>query len=116
MGMAPGEFLNRWFEHVPPRGLRMIRRSGVYSNSCGDVRAKIGQQLAGESAELPTAAASGVCPLDREQCPLCNTEVAVRLVFRPFADYVPVVFPSHPQIQWSRGHPEDSHPASTQTQ
>lgn len=115
LGMAPGEFLSRWFEHVPPRGLRMIRRSGVYSNSCGDVRAKIREQLAGESAELPTAAASGVCPLDREQCPLCNTDVVVRFVCGPIADCVPVVFPSHLQIQLSRGHPEDSHTASTQT-
>lgn len=93
----------------------MIRRSGVYSNSCGDVRAKIREQLAGESAELPTAAASGVCPLDREQCPLCNTDVVVRFVCGPIADCVPVVFPSHLQIQLSRGHPEDSHTASTQT-
>ena len=33
MPLSPHDFLTRWFEHVPPRGLRMIRRSGCYSNS-----------------------------------------------------------------------------------
>ena len=34
MKLSPHDFLTRWFEHVPPKGLRMIRRSGVYANNC----------------------------------------------------------------------------------
>jgi len=34
MKLTPDKFLNRWFEHVPPRGLRTIRHSGLYANSC----------------------------------------------------------------------------------
>ncbi|APZ95705.1 Putative transposase [Fuerstiella marisgermanici] len=32
MRVTPHEFLKRWFEHVPPKGQRMIRRSGLYAN------------------------------------------------------------------------------------
>jgi hypothetical protein len=87
MRLTPHDFLSRWFEHVPPRGLRMIRRSGLYGNSCGDVRKQIREQLAAAScmAATPPAAvaASMVTPLDPEQCPVCNTGVTVRYVSRP---------------------------------
>jgi hypothetical protein len=86
MKLAPHDFLSRWMEHVPPRGLRMIRRSGLYANSMGDVRKRIGEQLAAEhpapAAAPPVVAAAGVTPLDHEQCPVCNTCVKVRFVSR----------------------------------
>ncbi len=86
MKLAPHDFLSRWMEHVPPRGLRMIRRSGLYANSLGDVRKRIGEQLAAEhpapAAAPPVVAAAGVTPLDPEQCPVCNTCVKVRFVSR----------------------------------
>jgi len=81
MRLKPYEFLSRWFEHVPPRGLRMIRRSGLYANCCVELRARICDQLSQtESSEAPQRAANCVTLLDRERCPLCNTEVTV--VFR----------------------------------
>lgn len=91
MTLTPHEFLSRWFEHVPPRGLRMIRRSGLYANSSGDVRTSIREQLAA-SQSVPTTtaatiAASRVIPLDPEQCPVCNTCVSVRAVSRRVADF-----------------------------
>lgn len=86
MRLTPHEFLNRWFEHVPPRGLRMIRRSGLYANCCGEVRAKICVQLSAESSEARHAA-SGICSLDPPRCPVCNTEVVTRTVYRPVTVY-----------------------------
>lgn len=84
MRVSPHEFLTRWFEHVPPRGMRTIRRSGLYANSCAQQRAAISEQLSRteESAE-PKQAASGIRSLDPERCPVCNTEVLTQFVFRP---------------------------------
>jgi hypothetical protein len=82
MRISPHDFLSRWFEHVPPRGLRMIRRSGVYANCSGDVRKSICEQLTQETASAHAAEQSGVAPLDAEVCPLCNTCVTVRFVCR----------------------------------
>lgn len=79
MKLTPHDFLSRWMEHVPPRGLRMIRRSGLYANSLGEVRKRIAEQLA---AAPPVVAAAGVTPLDPAQCPVCNTFVTVRFVSR----------------------------------
>jgi hypothetical protein len=91
MTLTPEEFLTRWFEHVPPRGLRMIRRSGLYANCCRSARQAIRAQLTspGSAAAVaePRAAAAQVCALDPERCPRCNTCVTVRSVYRP-----PVVF------------------------
>lgn len=91
MTVTPQEFLSRWFEHVPPRGLRMIRRSGLYANCCRVVRQAICAQLESRtpaaSAAEPRAAAARVCALDPERCPRCNTCVTVRTVYRP-----PVLF------------------------
>ncbi len=84
MTLSPGDFLTRWFEDVPPRGLRTIRRSGLYANSCRKVcnvlRAPLGSA---PPASEPQAAASRVCGLDHERCPECNTPVVVRFVYRP---------------------------------
>jgi len=82
MPLTPHDFLSRWFEHVPPRGLRMIRRSGLYANSCAGIRTRICNQLASAAPEA-TAAATRVSRLDPEECPLCNTAVVTRVVCRP---------------------------------
>jgi len=84
MSLCPSDFLARWFEHVPPRGLRTIRRSGLYANSCRKVCNSIPAQLgSAPPASEPQAAASRVCGLDHELCPECNTAVVVRFVYRP---------------------------------
>lgn len=103
MTLTPHDFLSRWFEHVPPRGLRMIRRSGLYGNSCGDVRKQVRKQLAAAhcvAATPPAAvAASRVTPLDPEQCPVCNTCVTVRYVSRPSTvDYAAAIWMSDPVV------------------
>ena len=96
MKLPPGEFLSRWFEHVPPRGLRMIRRSGLYANCCRAVRQSICAQLTlpGTAAFVaePRAAAAQVCRLDAERCPRCNTCVTLRTVYHPPVHFVPVEF------------------------
>jgi len=84
MTLTPGDFLTRWFEHVPPRGLRTIRRSGLYANSCRAMCNAVRAQLdSATPASEPQAAASRVCRLDHERCPQCNTPVVVRFVYRP---------------------------------
>ena len=84
MRVSPHEFLNRWFEHVPPYGMRTIRRSGLYANSCARQRAAISRQLSqSEQSAEPKQAAAGVSTLDPERCPLCNTVVLTRFVYRP---------------------------------
>ena len=63
----------------------MIRRSGCYANSSGDVRKQICEQLAAERRSSPAgrhAEPAEVNRLDREQCPVCNTGVTVRIVTR----------------------------------
>ena len=84
--LTPDEFLRRWSEHVPPKGLRTIRRSGLYANSCGALRQAVCEQLqSSKPSETITANAqlSRISSLDRESCPLCNTQVALRRVLRP---------------------------------
>lgn len=86
MSLTPGQFLDRWCEHVPPKGLRTIRRSGVYANSCGPIREAIRRQLIETEPEGTNSSeeqAQRVTALERESCPLCNTEVVMRLVVRP---------------------------------
>ena len=83
MRLTPDEFLTRWFEHIPPRGLRMIRRSGLYANSCSKKRAEIQRQLRDTLTELPATKCDkksfkAVFPLEPERCPLCNTAVLCR--------------------------------------
>ena len=58
------EILSRWYEYVPPRGLRMIRRSGLYANCCRAARQAICAQLESTSPAVsvaePRAAAAQV--------------------------------------------------------
>lgn len=93
MKLTPHEFLDRWFEHVPPRGLRTIRRSGLYANCCRKVRQAICAQLepatSSGAASEPHIAAAKVVSLDRERCPRCNTCVTVRVVYRPPVIFIP---------------------------
>lgn len=80
--LSPDEFLTRWFEHVPPRGLRMIRRSGLYANCCRDKRREIREALQSQRPATPGTGSRAV-PLEPELCPLCNTEVQPRDFVRP---------------------------------
>lgn len=93
MKLTPAEFLDRWFEHVPPRGLRAIRHSGLYANCWRRKRQVIAAQLEPQStsgaASEPRAAAAKVVSLDRERCPRCNTCVTVREVYRPPVIFIP---------------------------
>lgn len=100
MPLSTHDFLSRWFEHVPPRALRMIRRSGLYSNSSRAMRVRVCEQLAAESdpaqsTSSVSATSSEVSPLDRERCPLCNTCVSVTVVSRPLANLFSVIRQSH---------------------
>lgn len=86
MRITPKEFLTRWFEHVPPRGLRMIRRAGLYANASRTARKAVCEQLQVEaSAETVTAkrAALQVQGLDPNCCPRCNTVVRVIRISHP---------------------------------
>ena len=83
MRLTPDEFLSRWFEHIPPRGLRMIRRSGLYANSCAKKRAEIQRQLLASTTnhsatEWDTKSLAAVFPLEPERCPVCHTAVICR--------------------------------------
>ncbi|MDA0835253.1 MAG: IS91 family transposase [Planctomycetota bacterium] len=74
MSLTPDDFLSRWFEHVPPRGLRMLRRSGLYANSCSKKREAIQRQLRAS----PNGTRETVFALEPERCPVCNTKVICR--------------------------------------
>lgn len=82
MRLTPHEFLSRWFEHVPPHGLRMIRRSGLYANCSAGLRRRLCTGIAEQNAEA-TQAVTGVSTVDSERCPVCNTDVVTRAIFRP---------------------------------
>ena len=100
MRVMPHEFLNRWFEHVPPKGLRMIRRSGLYANCNAGQRKRVCEQLSAEDGRAASKqAASGVKSLDPQRCPRCNTDVVTQLVYRP----LPRVFTRHqPRVVHAR--------------
>ena len=78
LSLTPDEFLSRWFEHVPPRGMRTIRRSGLYANSNAKKREQILQQLQTEPQTEPQNPPPVVSALEPERCPRCNTPVICR--------------------------------------
>ncbi|MDB4614103.1 transposase [bacterium] len=71
MRLKPHEFLARWFEHVPPRGLRMIRRSGLYANCHAGLR----RAIRGEAASSSPQRTQPRIRLDPERCPECNNQI-----------------------------------------
>ena len=80
MRLTPDEFLSRWFEHIPPRGLRMIRRSGLYANSCAKKRVEIQRQLLASTTnhsatKCDKKSLAAVFPLKPERCPVCHTAI-----------------------------------------
>ena len=78
MSLSPDVFLARWLEHVPPRGLRMIRRSGLYANCHKAFREELRSRV---EPKLP--AAPPQVPLEPERCPRCNELVRTYELFRP---------------------------------
>lgn len=81
--LEPGQFLERWFEHVPPRGLRTIRRSGLYANCYRKLRESLREQAFQERGE-PSGA--NITPVEPTLCPQCH-EPVVRIEFiRPGRD------------------------------
>ena len=51
----------------------MIRRSGLYANSCAKKRAEIHRQLiASTTIHSATKSLAAVFPLEPERCPVCN--------------------------------------------
>ena len=88
MCLTPDEFLRRWSEHVPPKGMRTIRRSGLYANSCSALRHAVCEQLrsfAPSEARHVDAQLARVSSLEADRCPLCNTDVVLRHVIRPLS-------------------------------
>jgi len=68
---------------IPPRGLRMIRRSGLYANSCAKKRVEIQRQLLASTTshsatKCDKKSLAAVFPLEPERCPLCNAPVVCR--------------------------------------
>jgi hypothetical protein len=79
MRLSPDDFLKRWFEHVPPRGLRTIRRSGLYANCHADLRQQIRGQAVTDSKSQPPPQVT----LDFDRCELCNGIIRVVEISRP---------------------------------
>lgn len=79
MRLKPHEFLARWFEHVPPRGLRMIRRSGLYANCHAGLR----RAIRGEAASSSPQRTQPRIRLDPERCPECNNQIVTTELSRP---------------------------------
>ena len=79
MRLQPHVFLARWLEHVPPRGLRMIRRSGLYANCHAAQRRAIRDEANsnGQSRTQPHIR------LDPERCPKCNQLIVTTELSRP---------------------------------
>lgn len=78
------EFLRRWAEHVPPFGLHMVRRWGLYASRSQDELRTARLQLTG----LPTSDSiepdSPPLPAISDKCPECHAKlVRVEIVPRP---------------------------------
>ena len=81
------DFLARWFEHVPARGQRTVRRSGLYANCHASKRRQLRQNV---PAREPTVRTARVTALEPERCPVCNTVVAAYELDRPVRARPPV--------------------------
>ena len=79
MRLKPHKFLARWFEHVPPRGLRMIRHSGLYANCHAGRR----RAIRGEAASSSRQRTQPHIRLDPERCPECNHQIVTTELSRP---------------------------------
>lgn len=86
MTLTPHEFLARWFEHVPPRGLRTVSHSGLYANArVPDREAARSQITAAAGTPPPPAGARPVDILAPDTCPRCNHPLVRRSVCLPAA-------------------------------
>lgn len=81
------DFLTRWFEHVPCRGQRTVRRSGLYANCHTSTRKQIREN---SPAREPAIRSASVTALEPERCPVCNTVVTAYELTRPIRHREPV--------------------------
>jgi hypothetical protein len=74
MTLPMAEFLNRFFSHIPPPGLHVVRAYGLYCRTGQEALAKCRQQLGGTSLEdlpPPRAPAEASTP-GHLTCPVCG--------------------------------------------
>lgn len=75
MTLPMTEFLNRFFSHIPPPGLQVVRAYGLYCRTGQQALAQCRQQLGGTSLEdLPPPRAPAACsvPATVATCPVCG--------------------------------------------
>lgn len=86
MTLTPQDFLARWFEHVPPRGLRTVSHSGLYANARVADRETARTQIETTSHESPASPPPRpVHTLAPDTCPRCNHPLIRRPVCLPAA-------------------------------
>src|SRR5262245_47252844 len=75
MTLPMTEFLNRFFSHIPPPGLQVVRAYGLYSRTGQQALAQCREQLGCTSLEdLPPARApaDASVPAPVATCPICG--------------------------------------------
>ena len=87
MTLTAHEFLARWFEHVPPRGLRTISHSGLYANARVPDREAARTQIQAAQSERPASEPTRpVHTFAPHTCPRCNHPLIRRPVGLPLAN------------------------------
>ena len=75
MTLSMTEFLNRFFSHIPPPGLQVVRAYGLYCRTSREALAQCREQLGGTSLEdlpPPRAPADSSAPATVATCPVCG--------------------------------------------
>lgn len=75
MTLPMAEFLNRFFSHIPPPALQVVRAYGLYCRTGQEALARCREQLGGTvSEDVPQPRASTDCPGGEtaSTCPVCG--------------------------------------------
>jgi len=84
--MSADEFISRLLEHVPPKGMRTVRASGLYASSKRDDLAAARTALGQAPPEAPEQLGwqeylADLGDADRTRCPVCGAALIVANVF-----------------------------------
>lgn len=73
------EFLRRWFQHVPVRGLHTVRAYGLYASAHGEKREACRAMIVGEVGEEAAIEATRIeaLPARVDRCPICKLELVI---------------------------------------
>jgi hypothetical protein len=99
--LSRGEFIHRYFAHIPPAGATTIRHYGLYSTRLAQLRERLRAHLDCESQTGDTPEEPDTASLEQQlYCPDCQAEMVVGVTFS--FDQLPLVLQLY---RMTRGSP-----------